>query len=374
MSMDRRLALTVAAAAAVIAISTVTIYRAPSDTSILIPQPGSPGGGSADRGIQIVANNLDAPWAIDIAKDGRIFFTEITGEIRVILPNGTLIADPAAYINTQHHGESGLLGLALHPNFTENHLLYIYYTYSNSTEEKIYNKVVMLTEKDNKIIQAKVIVDRIPGADRDNGGRLKFGPDGKLYISTGDAGNPELAGDPGSLAGKILRVNPDGSIPRDNPFPGSPVYSYGHKDILGMAWNPQTGAMYASDQREGEDEINLIKAGANYGWPIVECADAEKSGKAVICFSPQISPSGMVFASSSRLGYQNDLIIATLKGQSLRLVDFKSQTQESILVGYGRMRDVIEAQDGSLYAITSNRDGEGTPQQGDDKILRITKP
>ena len=371
--MDRRLVLAFAAAAVVVAMSAVTIYRSPSGTSIPIPQPGGLGGNNTGRGIQVVADNLEAPWAIDIAKDGKIFFTEMAGKIRVITPDGKLIADPAAYINTQQHGESGLLGLALHPNFTENHLLYVYYTYSNSTEEKIYNKVVMLTEKDNKIIQSKVIIDRIPGADRDNGGQIRFGPDGKLYVSTGDAGRPELSGDPGSLAGKVLRVNPDGSIPADNPFPGSLIYSYGHKNVLGMAWSPQTGAMYASEQREGEDEINLIKAGANYGWPLVECADSAKSGKAVICFSPQIAPSGMTFVSSDRLGYQNDLIIATLKGQSLRLIDFKAGTQESILVGYGRMRDVIEAPDGSLYVLTSNRDGEGTPQPGDDKILRITK-
>jgi len=369
--MDRRFILAVCAAIAIVAVSAVTIYVTPSETSIPLPEPGrSTGNGTG--GIQVIANNLEVPWAADIAKDGRVFFTEITGKIRIIDSTGKLLTQPAAYINAQHVGDAGLLGLTLHPNFTENHLLYVYHTYVNSTEGKVYNKVLMLTEKDNRIVQSKVIMDRIPAADTDNGGQIKFGPDGKLYIATGDAGQPVLASNPESLAGKILRINPDGSIPADNPFAGSPVYAYGFKDVLGLAWHPQTKELYASEQRNGEDELDLIKAGANYGWPLLECPDTAKSGKSVLCFNPAIGPSGMAFSSSNKLGYQNDLIVATLKGQHLRQIDLKSGVQNNILVGYGRLRDVVEAPDGSIYVLTSNRDGEGIPQAADDKILRIT--
>jgi len=140
--------------------------------------------GLISSGIQVLAENLEAPWAIDVAEDGRLFFTERPGRIRVI-ENGTLLQAPAAYINVEQNGESGLLGLVLHPNFTENHLLYVYHTYFNGTS--VFNKVLMLTERDNKIINSKVIIDGIPAADRNDGGRIKFGPDGKLYIATGDA-------------------------------------------------------------------------------------------------------------------------------------------------------------------------------------------
>ena len=187
------------------------------------------------------------------------------------------------------------MGLALHPDFVSNHQLYIYHTYSNGTG--VFNKVVMLTERDNKIIDSTTILDGIPAADRNDGGRIKFGPDGKLYVATGDARQPELAQNIDSLAGKILRVNPDGTIPDDNPFPSSPVYSYGHRNIQGLAWHPDTGEFYASEHGDvGNDEINLIKPGKNYGWPIEEC-DATQFERPVQCFNPAIAPGGIAAAT-----------------------------------------------------------------------------
>jgi aldose sugar dehydrogenase len=270
------------------------------------------------------------------------------------------------------NGESGLLGLVLHPNFTENHLLYVYHTYSNGSA--VLNKVLMLTENNNKIVESKVVIDNIPAADRNDGGRIKFGPDGKLYIATGDARQPELAQDAGSLAGKILRLNSDGSIPEDNPFEGSPVYSYGHRNVQGLAWHPLTGELYASEHGlEGNDEINLIKPGTNYGWPIEDC-NAEKFEKPIVCFNPAIAPAGMTFAASDILGYQNDILLATLKAQHIRLIDLGSDVESNILTGFGRIRDVVEASNGSLYLTTSNKDGRAVPAQDDDKILRIISP
>jgi glucose/arabinose dehydrogenase len=371
--MDRERRLVIVAIAAVIVAAIATAFFTPSQTTLPIPEPGQTSGNTTTHsGIQVLAHKLDVPWAIDIAEDGRLFFTERAGRIMVIDKNGSLLSDPVAYINVMQNGESGLLGLALHPNFTENHLLYVYHTYSNGSS--VLNKVLMLKENDNKIVESKVIIDNIPAADRNDGGRIKFGPDGKLYVATGDARQPNLAQDARSLAGKILRLNPDGSIPEDNPFEGSPVYSYGHRNIQGLAWHPLTGDLYASEHGpEGNDEINLIKPGGNYGWPLEDC-NAEKFEKPIVCFNPAIAPSGMTFAASNDLGYQNDILLATLKAQHIRLVDLESDNQNNILTGFGRIRDIIEADDGSLYFTTSNKDGRAIPSQDDDKILRIISP
>jgi glucose/arabinose dehydrogenase len=370
MERDRWLALV--AAVAIIIASVATIFFTPSSTTIPIPEPSSGGNKTGiSSGIQVVAENLDVPWAIDIAPDGRLFFTERSGAIRVALANGTLLSSPAAYINVAQEGEAGLLGLALHPDFAHNHELYIYQTYTNGTA--VFNKVVMLTEKDNKIVDSKVVLDGIPAADRNDGGRIRFGPDGKLYIATGDAKQPQLAQNAGSLAGKILRINPDGSIPEDNPFPGSPVYSYGHRNVQGLAWDLQ-GKLYATEHGEaGNDEINLIKAGENYGWPIEQC-DATKFEKPIVCFNPAIAPSGGVIAHSDKLGYKGDLLVASLKAMQLRKVDLVNNTTTNILTSYGRIRDVAEAPDGTLYVLTSNRDGRAIPNPGDDRILHIREP
>lgn len=369
---QRRQRLTIVAIAAVVVAAVATIFFTPSQTTLPIPEPGQSNGNNTSSGVQVLAKNLDVPWAIDIAEDGRLFFTERLGRIRVIDKDGMLLPDPVGYINVEQNSESGLLGLALHPNFTENHLLYVYHTYSN--DSAVLNQVLMLTEKDNKIVESKVIIDKIPAADRNDGGKIKFGPDGKLYIATGDVRQPGLAQNAGSLAGKILRLNPDGSIPEDNPFEGSPVYSYGHRNVQGLAWHPLTGELYASEHgAEGNDEINIIKPGTNYGWPIEDC-NAQKFEKPVVCFNPAVAPAGMIFAASDGLGYQNDILLATLKAQHIRLIDLESHIENNILTGYGRIRDVIEASDGSLYVTTSNKDGRAVPEQDDDKILRIISP
>ena len=374
MNKERRLVIVAIAAVTLAAVATA--FFTPSQTTLPIPEPGQSGGNNNNNntrpGVQVLVQNLDVPWAIDIAEDGRLFFTERTGSVMVVDKNGSLLSDPVAFINVMQSGKSGLLGLALHPNFTENHLLYVYHTYSNNSA--VLNKVLMLTENDNKIVESKVIIDNIPAAERNDGGRIKFGPDGKLYIATGDAQQPELAQDAGSLAGKILRLNSDGSIPEDNPFEGSPVYSYGHRNIQGLAWHPLSEDLYASEHGpEGNDEINLIKPGSNYGWPIEDCS-AEKFEKPILCFNPAVAPAGMTFAALDRLGYQNDILLATLKAQHIRLVDLESDVESNILTGFGRIRDIVEAADGSLYVATSNRDGRAVPSQNDDKILRIISP
>lgn len=354
-------------------VGVITIIMTPSDTTIPIPQPESLlNKTTSNQGIDIIAENLNTPWAIDISKDNRIFFTERDGKIRTINNAGKIIDEPVGFIRTEQRGGSGLLGIALHPNFTENHIMYIYHTYLKNN--KLFNKVLLLKEEDNKITESKILIDDIPGALYNNGGRLKVGPDNKLYITTGDASNPDLAQNLSSLAGKILRLDLNGTIPEDNPFKDSPIYSYGHRNIQGIAWHPETKDMYASEHGpSGFDEINLILAGGNYGWPDVKCEGTTKTEKAVYCFNPALAPSGIIFSTSDKLGYKNDLIMTTLKGTHLRQIDIDSNEQNNILVGYGRLRDVVEGNDGFLYVLTSNKDGRGIPDNKDDKILKILK-
>lgn len=371
----RQLIKLVIPSALVIIVSILTMKFSPSETLVPLPAPVSNLSNLTNTsGVEIIAEGLQAPRSIDISKDGRIFISEKRGSIRVV-DNGTLLTEPVGDIKAENIGDAGLLGLTLHPNFTQNHLFYVYYTYSNSTG--LFNKVLMLKESNNRIIDSKTILDGIPGNDYRDGGRIKFGLDGKLYVSTGDASNPELSQDLNSLAGKILRINEDGTIPQDNPFSNSAVYAYGFRNAQGLAWAPNSGALYSSDQGgAGNDEINLISPGKNYGWPHEECnsnGDDNRYTPPLVCFNPSLEPSGIAFAFSNKLGYQNHLIVATLKGSHLRDIDFDSGSQNTILVGYGRIIDLVESEDGSIYVLTSNTDGRALPQLGDDKILRLTR-
>ncbi|MGA9296094.1 MAG: PQQ-dependent sugar dehydrogenase [Nitrososphaeraceae archaeon] len=360
----------------IIAISVATVLSTPSDTTVPIPEPATTDNANqTNKGIRTIAQNLDVPWAIDIAVDNRIFFTEKPGRLGMIHANGTLASEPVVNIHTEDIGEAGLMGLALHPNFTQNHLMYVYHTYAKNGG--LYNKVLMLTEKNNKIVNSKIILDGIPASDSNNGGRIKFGPDGKLYVSTGDSETPELAQNNKSLAGKLLRLNDDGTIPDDNPIPESPVYSYGHRDIQGFAWHPITKKLYASEHGPaGNDEVNIIEPGSNYGWPIEVCNHSTSSAPIRFetpeyCFNPEIAPSGLTIAASNKLGYQNDILFTTLRGSHLHHIDLETRIQDNVLVGYGRLSDIVEAHDGSLYVLTTNRNAIGIGNANDDHILQI---
>ncbi|HYE69260.1 MAG TPA: PQQ-dependent sugar dehydrogenase, partial [Anaerovoracaceae bacterium] len=225
--------------------------------------------------IQIVSENLMVPWALDISPEGRLYVTERNGMIRTI-ENGILAPQPLFTFPPPFVSavEGGLMGIALDPDFSQNQNMYVIHTYKEG--DQYYNRVVRLIEHNNAASLDRVLLDKIPGGLIHNGGRLKIGPDRKLYITTGDAGTSALAQDPTSLAGKILRINRDGSIPEDNPFPGSPVYSLGHRNPQGLSWNPN-GILYASEHgASAHDEINIILPGGNYGWPLVQ-GDEESS-------------------------------------------------------------------------------------------------
>lgn len=347
--------------------TSVVILTSPSQSPPLPPPVQS-----QDESIKILASGLKKPWAIAFADD-RIFVTEKEGDIRII-QSDVLMSEPLASIRAAKIYGGGLLGIATHPDFQNNHFLYVYYTYMENG--KLWNKVLRITESDNKLIDAVTIIDKIPGSQFYNGGVIKFGPDGKLYVATGLSEEfSHEAQNPSSLEGKILRLNDDGTIPADNPFQNSPVLSLGHRDIQGMAWD-QSGNMFVTELGPTKsDEINLIRPGYNYGWPEQECG-GDKFTNPIVCYDPSIEPGGIVFYEGDHLQYKNKLIMATLRGSNLYDLDIDEnelKSQKSILSGLGRIRDVMQGPDGYLYVITSNTDGKGFPDKTDDKLLRILK-
>jgi len=305
---------------------------------------------------EVLAENLDTPWAIDFLPDGRMIFTERPGIVSVYSDGKVSIV---GRINASEESESGLLGIAVDSEFDENMYVYVYYTYENG------NRVSRFRLNDG-LEDEFILLDDIPNARFHDGGRIKFGPDGKLYITTGDATVPSSAQDINSLAGKILRMNKDGSIPEDNPF-GNFVYSYGHRNPQGLAW--LDGQLYASEHGPSRnDEINIIIKGENYGWPN-ECTGEGDWINPIRCYTEfTLAPSGIAF-------YKNELYVAGLRGTQLRRIalseDGKSiLKEEELFTDLGRIRESVE-HDGYLYIATSNRDGRGVPRVGDDKIIRI---
>ncbi|MGD8638722.1 MAG: PQQ-dependent sugar dehydrogenase [Nitrosopumilaceae archaeon] len=331
--------------------------------------------------VEVVADNLKIPWSIAWAPDGTVFFTERSGHLRVI-QNGELLEE--AIFSLDVGGvEGGLLGVTLDPRYNENHFIYLYYTYNEFLSTQ--NKVVRYVESDLTLSEDMVLIDEIPGGPFHDGGRIEFGPDGKMYITTGDAGNAGLAQDKNSVAGKILRINSDGSIPEDNPFSNSPIYSYGHRNPQGIDWD-QFGNLVATEHGPtgwrgvAHDEINLIVPGGNYGWPDII---GEETMKGLI--SPILQSGDDTWAPSGAEFYDGDKIpqwvgkyfVATLRGNHLHMIDFDLEkniviSDQKLFTGeFGRLRDVKTGPDGYLYVLTSNQDGRGSPKTNDDKILRI---
>ena len=343
-------------------------------------------GGPAGFEVDTVAGGLEVPWSMDIAPDGRIFFTERGGRVWIIGPDGSLPGEPALSIDAGFV-EGGLLGIALDPSFPDEPHVYVYHTYRELFS--VHNRVVRYTEDGGALRDPSVLIDRIPGGPVHDGGRIRFGPDGMLYVTTGDAGNVRLSRDLGSTAGKILRIAADGSVPADNPHPGSPVYSSGHRNPQGMDWHPGTGALVASEHGPsgergfGQDEINVIERGGDYGWP--DAAGDESADGAIApaahSGSETWAPSGASFYTSGAIPeFDGRLLVAALAGKRLLAVSFEegpggrlavSGIDEHLAGEYGRLRDVVDGGDGSVYVLTSNRDGRGRAAGQDDRILRL---
>jgi len=363
--MDKRIRIAGIAAAIIFA---VLIWVSPSNPPP-IPEPITE---YSNESVQILAANLEKPWAIDFADD-KIFVTEKAGLVRVI-ESGVLLDDPLATLRVANVFGGGLLGIAVHPAFDNNHFIYVYYTYEK--DGTLWNKILRITELNNKLDAAKTIFDNIPGSVYNNGGIIKFGPDGKLYVGTGSVSESSHGSqDIQSLEGKILRLNDDGTIPGDNPFSNSPVFSLGHMNPKGLGWD-NAGNLFVTEMGPSKnDEINLVRSGGNYGWPEQECSGNEEFIDPIVCYDPAIEPGGIVFYYGDKIKLDNPLVLASLRASQLfnLEIDDEVKSQTSILSGIGRIRDVVIGPDDYLYLITSNTDGKGFPDASDDKLLRIVK-
>ena len=337
--------------------------------------------------IEPIAQGLEIPWSLVFPSEERILVSERTGAVRQVV-DGELLPDPAyVFEEVRARDEAGLMSLVLDPQYAENAYLYACYT-TSGTGADIITRVARLTDEGNALTFERVIIDNIPAARFHAGCRLQFGPDGMLYVSTGDALDTSLPQNIDSLAGKILRLTPEGDIPADNPFPGSPVYSLGHRNPQGLTWDAESGRMFSTehgpsgfDGPGGGDEINLIVPGGNYGWPLGSHDNVpEGTIGPLIQFTPAEAPASALYYDNDTLPFfKGSLFFGALRGEGLVKVTFTENSQgeisienvEDIVDNVGCIRDVTMGPDGSIYFTTSNRDGRGTLREGDDKIYRI---
>jgi glucose/arabinose dehydrogenase len=318
--------------------------------------------------VEVVAEGLEVPWDVAFTPDGRTFVTERdTGRLLELDDDGS--TREVRTFDIDATGEGGLMGLAVSPDHDDDGWLYVYLTAADD------NRVVRIQADGTG---EEEILTGIPKASNHNGGVIRFGPDGMLYVGTGDAADPDLAQDPDSTAGKVLRLEPDGSVPGDNPTTDSPVWSLGHRNVQGLAWDAD-GRLYGVELGpDVDDEVNLIEAGANHGWPdVTGQAGVDGYVDPIAVFQPpEASPSGGVVVEGGEWG--GDLVFANLRGQRLwrlELDDGEVVAQEEHLVGaYGRLRDVVQHPDGPLWILTSNRDGRGAPVDEDDRIIALVPP
>ncbi len=351
----------------------------------LVPDPSGPTGTQAPR-VTVVAEGLEVPWGLAFLPGGDILVTERPGRLRLIA-KGRLVDAPVATPKVSARAESGLLGLALHPRFADNRQLYLYYTLDKG--RRTVNRVerYRLSDDGRRATPDRVIVDDIPSARFHDGGRLRFGPDGRLYAGTGDATEPDLSQDVDSLAGKILRVNDDGSIPEDNPWPGKAAYVMGVRNVQGFDWLPD-GRLLVADHgpsgergRSGHDEVSVARGGDNLGWPtIYGCEERGGLVTPLITFARALPPGGAAIVRGEG-PWRGDLVVGVLGARQLRRfvvggTPVRVHKHEAYFKGdppqgLGRLRDVVSAPDGKLYVTTSNCDGRGTCGPERDRILRL---
>jgi glucose/arabinose dehydrogenase len=326
---------------------------------------------------EVLLTGLEIPWDVAVLPDETLLITERTGKVKHWDKKNqpTTVGEiPVAIVS-----ESGLTGVAIHPKFESNSYVYLYYTYRSGGELK--NKVVRYVFKNGALAEDKTILNNLTGGQIHNGGRLRFGPDERLYVLTGDAARPELAQRSDRLEGKILRMNDDGTTPDDNPTKGSLVYSLGHRNPQGITWHTLTEELIETEHGESAyDEVNIIEPTKNYGWPTARKGDLDHQNFVAPLLSSNTetwAPSGIDFAGLKIWDLRNVAMFAGLRGQKLQLIEIQDKKilrHETIIDGtYGRLRAVTARGDGAFYVTTSNRDGRAKPTEQDDRLL-LVKP
>lgn len=361
-------------------------WSAPTET-VDVPSQEIVSAQELDLVVERVAENLEVPWSIVFTSPDRLIVSERPGRIRVIV-DGVLRATPLLEIDevVRAGGEVGLMGMVLHPDYQQNKLLYACYGYQSNGEIK--NRVVMIRDTGDAAEIESTVFENIPSARNHAGCELGISPDRKLFVTVGDALQLDEAQNLDSLAGKVLRLNLDGSTPADNPFPDSPIFSYGHRNPQGLAWHPVTDELYATehgpsvfDGPAGGDELNRLVPGGNYGWPIISHeASQEDMRTGLVVYTPAVAPATAAFYNHSRIvGLENSLLFGGLRGEGLYRVVFADDDPDQVLleekitaVEVGRVRVVRVSPDGDIYIATSNRDGRGRVRDGDDVLYRIT--
>ncbi|WP_309492056.1 PQQ-dependent sugar dehydrogenase [Paenibacillus anseongensis] len=323
----------------------------------------------AGNAYTILAEKLRTPWSIQFDEE-TVYVSEREGSI-VKISNGS-VSRQKVKLNKplKVQGEGGFLGIQLAPDFQKSRQAYAYHTYEEGG--KIFNRVIVLQEINGEWKEIKSFLEGIPSGQIHNGGRLAIGPDNMLYMTTGDSGVDKLAQDLNSSAGKILRMTLDGKVPSDNPFAKSYVYSYGHRNSQGIAWDKQ-GRMFSSEHGPsgnpgGHDEINLIEKGNNYGWPVI-IGNEKKEGMVTPLYQTgdtAIAPSGIDIDADGQI------LIATLVGKKLYRFNPDTKQMAAVLEGEGRLRDV-RLHNGDIYVLTNNTDGRGSPSASDDRLLMLKK-
>ena len=361
----------VAGAILLLVVSLGVVFGLPTQLFFTPTESGSSAGLAADDvETEVVAENLDVPWEVIVLDDDRFLVTERTGDLLLIENDEKHVIESFDELDSPLLGEGGLLGIAIHPDFEANGYLYVYQTVDReSVENTVRRFEVDLAERE--LSDEETIIDGIPSDRIHNGGRIAFGPDGHLYITTGDAADAALAQDTDSLAGKILRLNADGSMPDDNPFDNA-VYSYGHRNAQGITWDSE-GRLWSTEHGSAaEDELNVVEAGSNYGWPTITDTETHPEMETPAFSSGQYetwAPAGAAYSDGR-------VFFAGLRGERLyeagvvedEVVSFVGHFAED----FGRLRAVTLGPDEEhLYVTTSNTDGRGDERAGDDTLIRV---